>query len=137
MQMREKLLQGVLLAAAILILSGCGGEGGGLLAPQFQPQVANLTDNFQFQTTGVTNVTQTLQYTWQNTGTRATIDQATVFTAGTATITLRDAAGAQVYTASLAQNGSFQSTAGQAGTWTIIVTVTNFTGTMNFRVQKL
>ena len=135
--MREKLLQRVLLTACILILSGCGGEGGGLLAPQFQPQVANLTDNFQFQTTGVTNVTQTLQYTWQNTGTRATIDQATVFTSGTATITLRDAAGAQMYTASLAQNGSFQSTAGQSGAWTIIVTVNNFNGTMNFRVQKL
>jgi hypothetical protein len=118
------------------LTTSCGGEGG-LLNPQFQPQITNATDNFQFQTTAVTNVTQTLNYTWQNTGTRATINQACAITQGSATVTIRDAAGAQVYQSSLAANGTFQSSAGQAGAWTIIVSVNNVSGTLNFRVQKL
>lgn len=122
---------------ALVMMIGCGGEGGGLLNPQFQPQVANATDNFQFQTTAVTKVTQTLNYTWQNTGTQATINQACAITQGTATLTIRDAAGTQVYQSSLASNGTFQSTAGQAGAWTIVVAVNNLSGTLNFRVQKL
>lgn len=138
--MRKEFELGVrsMLIAALLLMAGCGGEGGGLLNPQFQPQVANVTDNFQFQTTGVTNVTQTLTYTWQNTGTLASTNQASVLSSGTATVTLRDAAGTQVYTASLAQNGTFPSApAGQAGAWTIVVAANNFSGTLNFRVQKL
>jgi hypothetical protein len=117
-------------------MTGCGGEGG-LLNPQFQPQITNATDNFQFQTTAVTGVTQTLNYTWQNTGTRATINQACAITQGTATVTIRDAAGTQVYQSNLAANGTFQSTAGQAGAWIIVVAVNNVSGTLNFRVQKL
>lgn len=125
------------LVFSLTVMAGCGGEGGGLLNPQFQPQITNATDNFQFQTTAVTNVTQTLTYTWQNTGSRATINQACAIAQGTATLTIRDAAGTQVYQSSLAANGTFPSTTGQAGAWTIVVTVNNLSGTLNFRVQKL
>lgn len=126
-----------LVVFALLTMAGCGGEGGGLLNPRFQPQVTNATDNFQFQTTAVTGVTQTLSYTWQNTGIQASINQACAITQGTATLTVRDAAGTQVYQSTLAANGTFQSTSGQAGAWTIVVSVNNLSGTLNFRVQKL
>src|SRR5512146_2772245 len=105
----------------LLVLVGCGGGYNSALNPQFQPQVANATDNFQFQTTGVTNVTQTLNYTWQDSNIRATINQSTSITAGSATITLRDSANNLVYSGDLKNNGTFTSIGGVAGPWTIQV----------------
>jgi hypothetical protein len=121
--------------ALLLALVGCG-SGNSSLNPQFQPQVANAVDTFQFQSTGVTNVTETLNYTWQNTGISANVDQATTVTAGTAVVMIRDAAGIQVYSAGLQNNGSFQSATGQTGNWTIQVVLQGYSGTLNFRVQK-
>ncbi len=122
--------------ALLLLLAGCGG-GNSALNPQFQPQVANLQDNFQFQSTGVQNVTQTLTYTWQNSGTGASINQACTVAPGTAFIHLLDASGKAVYSADLAANGTFSSIAGTAGAWTIQVVLTKVNGTINFRVQKM
>jgi len=123
----------VLLA---LCLAGCGGSSNSALNPAFQPEVANNTDNFQFQSTGVRNVTQTLRYTWVNTGIRATIDQACAITSGTAVVNVRDSQGAMVYSAGLQNNGSFTSVAGQTGNWQIEVVLSGVSGTLNFRVQK-
>lgn len=117
-------------------LSGCGGGTNSALNPQFQPQVANQPDNFQFQSTGVTGVTQTLTYTWQNSGTSASIDQATTVTTGQAVLALRDNNGIQVYSADLMNNGTFSAATGQTGNWTVVLTLTNYGGTLNFRVQK-
>jgi len=124
----------LMLCLILAFAAGCGGESA--LNPAFQPQVANLPDNFQFQSTGVTGVTQTLQYTWQNTGTAASVNQATTVTAGSATLTIRDAAPIQVYSRNLADNGTFDTIAGTSGPWTIQVVLTNMSGTINFRVQK-
>lgn len=120
----------------ILTFSGCGGGTNSALNPQFQPQVANQPDNFQFQSTGVSAVTQTLTYTWQNSGISASIDQATTISSGQAVLVLRDASGIQVYSADLVNNGSFSAATGQTGNWTIVLTLTNYSGTLNFRVQK-
>lgn len=116
------------------VLFGCG--GGNVLNPKFQPQVANLTDNFQFQATGVTNVTQTLNYNWQNTGTLASVNQATTLTGGSATLTIFDSGGAQVYTKDLTSNGTFATTSGTTGAWRINLALSGASGTINFRVQK-
>lgn len=125
-----------LILTAVAAISGCGG-GGNALAPQFQPQVANLPDNFQFQATGVTNVTQTLQYTWSDSGLLASINHSSTVTAGTATLTIKDAAGTQVYSGALVSTGTVQtSPSGVSGNWTIIITLNNVSGTLNFRVQK-
>ncbi|MFB3812525.1 MAG: hypothetical protein ACE14L_00315 [Terriglobales bacterium] len=122
----------------VLLLALCGcGDGNSSLNPRFQPQVNNAQDNFQFQSTGVTNVTETLTYTWQNTGVLANVDQATTVTAGSARLTLRDSLGTRVYDAGLERNGSLQSDPpGQPGAWTIVVTLQGYSGTINFRVQK-
>lgn len=117
-----------------LVLVNCG--GGNVLSPQFQPQVNNVTDNFQFQATGVTKVTQTLNYTWQNTGTAASVNQATTLTAGSATLNIFDASGTQVYTRSLTENGTFATSSGTTGNWRINLVLSNYSGTLNFRVQK-
>ena len=117
----------------VVVLFGCGG---GKLGPQFQPEISNIADNFQFQATAVTNVTQTLQYTWQNSGTIANVNQACIITAGTATLTIKDSSGTQVYSNNLSQNGTFVTNAGTTGNWTIIVSLSNLNGTLNFRAQK-
>lgn len=105
------------------------------LAP-FQPEIANVPDNFQLQATNVRDVTNTFEYTWQNTGTTANVNQATTIVDGTAQLTILDAQGSQVYTRNLADNGTFQTSAGVTGAWTIRMVLTNYDGTLNFRVQK-
>jgi hypothetical protein len=123
------MLVGILLAGAV---SACGDDP---LAP-FEPEVANLTDSFQLQATDITGITATVTYTWQNTGTTANVNQATVKNAGTAVLTISDADGTQVYSQDLAANGTFQTGAGTAGGWTIRVVLAEFSGTVNFRSEK-
>ena len=106
------------------------------LAP-FQPEVTNATDNFQAQATQVTGVTTTRTYAWQNSGTRATINHSTTLSAGTARLTIRDAAGTTVYDKALVPSLNEPTSAGAAGAWTIVVTLSGYSGTLNFRAQKL
>jgi hypothetical protein len=114
-------------------LSGCGNDP---LAP-FQPQISNAADNFQLQATNVTNVTTTAAYTWVNSGTRATINHSTTTAAGSTLVMIKDAAGATVYSTALSPSLNESTTVGQAGTWLIQLTLTNYSGTLNFRAQKL
>jgi hypothetical protein len=116
-----------------VVAAACGSSTG--LAP-FQPQINNVADNFQFQATGVTNVSGTHTYAWSNSGDSATVNQATTITAGSATVTIVDKNGTQVYSASLSANGTFGVLKGVAGSWTVKVVLTGYSGTLNFRVQK-
>ena len=123
-----------LVAVSVLVL--CFGCGDSVIGPQNQPQIINLTDSFAFQATDLRNVTQTTQYTWQNTGTVANVNQACSISSGTAALRIRDAVGAQVYSNDLSANGTFVTSTGASGNWTIEVALSNVTGTINFRVQK-
>jgi hypothetical protein len=103
----------------------------------YEPEISAAPDNFQLQATGVTNVTSTQTYSWANTGTRAKINHSTVTTGGSALLTVRDGAGMTVYTQTLAPSLSEATAVGGAGTWTIVVTLTSYSGTLNFRAEKL
>ncbi|HET9056818.1 MAG TPA: hypothetical protein VFN30_08225 [Chitinophagaceae bacterium] len=102
----------------------------------FQPEVANITDNFQLQATNVKQVTTNIEYSWTNTGTMANIDKSGVVTAGTAKVSIFDPNGTSVYTSDLKLTGSESTTAGVAGVWKIRLELSNYDGTLNFRVQK-
>ena len=121
-------------------LVGCGGGNGGgaanALAPQFEPQVVNTTDDFQFQVTGLTGVSQVLNYSWRNTGAQANVDQSCSIAEGTATLVLRDSTGAEIYMRDLSESGSFQSAAGAPSAWSMQVILSGVKGTVNFRAQK-
>lgn len=119
---------------AVALLAACGSSTGPL-AP-FQPQINNAADNFQFQATGVTNVTWTFTYRWSNTGDSATVNNSTTTTAGTATLTVYDKNNTQVYSQPLGPSGTVGTSKGVTGLWTIKVVFTNYSGTVNFRVQK-
>jgi hypothetical protein len=125
-----------LLAAALtasLFLTACDSDP---LAP-FEPEVTSATDNFQLQATGVSGVTHSWSYTWQNTGTRATVDHSTITAAGAARLVIRDAVGTVVYDEALIPSLNEPTTAGVAGAWQIQMTLVSYSGTLNFRVQKL
>ena len=119
----------------LFVATACSNDSTGPLAP-FEPQINNIQDSFEFQATGVTNVTWTFEYTWANSGTAANVNQATTITAGTAVVTLFDASGTQVYTQSLSANGTFPTSAGTTGNWKVKVVFTNYSGTVNFRAEK-
>ena len=125
---------GAAVLLAVALLAACSNSTGPL-AP-FQPQINNVADNFQFQATGVTNVSWTFTYRWSNSGDSATVNQATTVTGGSATLTIYDNNGTQVYSQSLSANGTFGMSKGVTGNWTIKVVFTNYSGTVNFRVQK-
>ena len=131
---RSRCAAGIAALAAIALAAACSNSTGPL-AP-FQPQINNLADNFQFQATGVANVTWTYTYSWSNSGDSATVNQATTVTAGTATLTIFDNNGTQLYSQSLSANGTFGMSKGVHGSWTVKVVFTNYSGTVNFRVQK-
>lgn len=123
-----------LVALVALGLSACG-DSTGPLAP-FQPQINNATDDFQFQATNVSNATWTYTYQWLNTGDSATVNQATTVAGGSATLTISDSTGAQLYSQALSANGTFGMVKGIPGHWTMTVQFANYDGTVNFRVQK-
>jgi hypothetical protein len=118
--------------AGALSVAACGGN---LIGPDNQLEVTNATDDFQLQATALVDISQTLSYTWQNTGTSANVDQSGTLTAGSAVLTILDDAGTLVYTRSLGETGTFQTSAGVAGMWTIRVELDGMSGALNFRAQ--
>ena len=126
-----------LVAAALFgAISACGSDRSNPLSPAVQPEIINNTDAFSFQVTGVESATATLDYSWQNTGTVATVNQSASIASGSVTLLIRDAQGTQVYSRSLTDNGTFSTTAGVSGTWTIRVVFSSASGTVNFRSDK-
>jgi hypothetical protein len=124
---------------ALLTLAVACGDNPTAPPPGLQPQIVNNTDAFSYQITDLSNVSGTYDYTWQNTGTLAKVTHSSdAGSAGTATITLRDATGAQVYSGPFASTGEVVSSpAGAAGAWTITVTYASYSNTqVNFAVLK-
>lgn len=119
--------------ALALTLAGC--DGTNVLGPQNQLEVANVPGSFEWQVTALDNVSQTLTYSWTNPGTTANVNQASSLAGGTATVLVRDASSVQVYSKSLAENGTFNTSAGTTGTWTVVVTLSKAKGTLNFRLD--
>jgi hypothetical protein len=124
------------LLAGLLVLGGCGSDNPADPLAQFEPQVNNATDSFQLQATDVTGVGTILQYSWENTGTQAAVDHSTTTAGGAAALVIRDASGATVYDQGLEPSLNEDTSSGSSGTWTITVALSDYSGTLNFRVQK-
>ena len=126
------------IAGLVLVLAftyGCDGDSNPI-APSNQPEVGNAPDTFQFQASNVARTTQTLTYSWTNTGSVADVNQSGQITSGEAVLTIRDGSNAQVYSRDLKSTGTFTTSSGATGPWRIEVRLTEVTGTLNFRVQK-
>jgi hypothetical protein len=124
------------LAGLSSLLLACGD---GPTAPGIQPQITNIADAFSYQVTSIQDFTGSYNYTWQNTGTVAKITHSSDAGAtGTATLTVKDAAGTQVYSGQLVSSGEpLSSPAGVAGAWTITLVYSDYSNTqVNFAVLK-
>jgi hypothetical protein len=122
------------LLFALALGGACGGSSA--TAPRYQPQVSNIANTFAFQVTALQNVSDNLQYTWQNDGTAANVNQSPSNLSGGVSLVILDAAGTQVYSRSLAENGTFTTAAGTSGKWTVRVAFSSASGAVNFRLQK-
>jgi hypothetical protein len=122
--------------ALLMVAAACGDDP---VAPGIEPQVVNNTDAFSYQVSDLAGVSDTRSYTWQNTGTLAKVTHASdAGGTGSATVTITDADGTQVYSGAFATTGEVvTSPAGTAGAWTITVTYASYTNTqVNFAVIK-
>lgn len=128
------LLMAIGLGLILALGAGCGNDNNNTLAP-FQPEIVNETDAFQFQVTNAENVTTVVNYTWQNTGTQATVNHSSTVNSGTATVTILDAQQTEVYSGGLVASANEPTLAGEAGAWTIQVVLMDCSGTLNFRVE--
>lgn len=123
------------LPIALVLLVALGACSDDPLAP-FQPEVNNAPDTFQLQATGVSNRTASLSYSWTNSGAQATVNHSTTTTAGSARVIIKDGAGVIVYNKLLAPSLNEDTPAGTSGTWTVQLVLDDYSGTLNFRVQK-
>ena len=123
----------LLVPICVFVISQCSDN---TLAP-FQPEVTSATDNFQLQATDVRNRSATLDYSWENTGTRAKINHSTTTASGSARLIIMEAGDGQVYEGTLVPSLADTTTIGTPGTWTIRLVLNRYSGTLNFRVQKL
>jgi hypothetical protein len=120
--------------AALALLVACDTREP--MAPALQPQVVNLRNDFAFQAASLADVTSDVEYTFTNDGTAATVAQSPTLLTGTAILFIFDGSGAQVYQRSLAENGTFTTTAGTPGSWTIRLHFQDADGGVGFRVQS-
>jgi len=101
----------------------------------FEPQIIVDTDLFALQAMEVRDVTSTVTYNWTNQETLATVHHATTTTgAGAASIRILDATGSLVYSNGLEPELTQATTKGVPGSWTIVVTMTGFSGTLGFHI---
>lgn len=128
----------LLMIIGLLVFPSCSKNS----LDEFNPEITNSAGNFQLQATDVKKVTDNLEYLWINPGTKANpnvkanIDHSSVIDSGTATLKIFDAEGIEVYSRDLNDDGSFTSSYGSPGTWTIKIELSKVSGTLNFRVEE-
>lgn len=123
------------LGLALLALD-CGNSNNTALAPQFQPEVVNTPNVvFSFQATGLTDVSDALNYTWSVSSGSMLIHPATNTTSGTLTLDIKDASGVVIYNGPVPATGDITPPAGNAGLWKVRVTLAQYSGTINFALQ--
>jgi hypothetical protein len=102
----------------------------------FDPVTLENENVFAIQARDVSRATTgTMTYTWTNSEAQATVYHATATRgAGCASIRITDAAGTLVYSAALMPDGKQPTLKGVPGTWTIVITMTGYTGTLAFNI---
>lgn len=117
------------------LTSGCGGDTP--VSPGVQPQIVNQGNgNFQFQVTAMKNYSGAFRYSFANAAATADVNQSSAVASGNVTLSILDANAASVYSRDLNADGSYVTSAGAPGTWTIVVTPSGASGDLNFRVDS-
>ncbi len=135
---------------ALFVLPAIGATLIGLLliacekdpASSVVPRVTNVRDRFHFQVTEAEHTDTTIYYYWQMDGTSANVDQQASIHGGRVTVTVQDGAQGgnqqrtQVYQTDLSRNGSYVTESGTSGSWLIRFSLVDFSGSIDFRIQR-
>jgi hypothetical protein len=120
--------------AALALLAACDTRV--VTEPVYQPQVINVRNDFAYQVTGLEEFSSDVVYEWESDGRPANVLQSPQVLTGNATLFIADGAGVQVYQRSLAENGTFATTAGAPGTWTVRLKFLEASGSATFHLTK-
>ena len=143
MSRRVNVTLGLFLILSYVAISACG-DSDNLIGPGNELEVTNVTDDFQFQVTALNKVTDSLTYSWENTGTSADFFQRHRLAGGSFTIEIHDA-DSQIMARVTLQcepdcpvdvSWSSQTATGTSGVWTIKVLLRRTSGDLRFGVQK-
>lgn len=124
------------LAGLVLALSTAACGGNSALDPSYQPEVVNNPNvAFTFQATALQDVSEVVSYTWSASSGSIVIHPATATSSGTITLNIKDASGAVIYNGGVPSSGDITPPAGTGGPWKVRVTLSNYSGTINFELQ--
>ncbi len=102
-----------------------------------QIEVHTDADAFQYQVIAISSTTVARTYSWQNSGSQASIDLTTASGGGMIHLQIRDAANTIIYDADLPANVQTTTAPGTAGGWRVSVNLTGFAGTAILLLTKL
>jgi hypothetical protein len=120
--------------AALALASAC--EQRVTTPPLFEPQVVILPNEFSLQVSSLDNVTDERVYTWQSDGAAATVNQVPTGLTGTVSLFVLDGAGTQVYQHALTDTGTFTTSPGAPGSWSVRVHLEDAKGGFSFHLKK-
>jgi len=121
-----------LLGGSVLLLPGCDDNP----VDSYEPIVSNETDNFHLVVKEASDVDTIVYYFWSMGGTVANIDQTSDISGGSVSIVVDDHDRVVVYSTDMKTTGSFATNPGQPGVWRVMVTLRNFSGLFDFRLQR-
>lgn len=119
---------------ALALLAACDTRV--VTPPVYEPQVINAPNDFAYQVTGLDFFTSDVLYDWVSDGRPARVQQSPSVLTGSALLFIADATGVQVYQRSLAENGTFMTTAGVPGRWTVRLRFLEASGAATFHLTK-
>ena len=118
---------------AVGLIAACGSSP---TIPGNAIEVNNVPDDFRIQIFGLGNVTDTLSYTWENTGTQATVDISQGLS-GSAVLSIADDAGSIVYQDDIVNDNDANTSVGVAGSWTIRIVFADASGFFSVDIDRL
>ena len=130
--MQKPVLILILLATAAAFQVACDED----LVSSYQPTLVNQTDNFHLVLRDAEGVDTVVYYYWRMEGTSANIDQNADLQEGAASIQVQDPNEVLDYESDFSQRGSFVSQPGTPGFWRVRAAFSNFSGVIDFRLQR-
>ena len=97
--------------------------------------VLNQPDDFELRVSAMADLSETLAYDWENSGTRARVEQQSALTDGDATLLIEDAAGTIVHAFDLAPDGHLLTEAGVPGTWRVTIAFDDTDGSVHVHLR--
>lgn len=124
------------LALAIVLAGSAMCSHDNIIGPENQLLVSLDPDNFQFKVSNLARVSQSVGYTWVNTGVSASVSNSSNLIGGTTSVTVRGPTGTVLYQSDLLTNGASSTMTGTAGNWEILFTFSKTDGNVTFQLQR-